>query len=139
MLSLYARLEGVPSDRIGPEWPSVARFVDAAVKESANRWTSREVYDRIKAKDMQLWRMLVADEVVGVVITEIYPTAAGKTCALPIVAGDIMPHLHLLDVIKDWARQAGCVRLEGLGRPGWERALKRAGWRKIMTMVEATI
>lgn len=137
--SSSAKLLGVPSSDLWYFWPQVEPMITAAVAESANRWTTLEVLERLLARDMQLWVVIADKNLVGVVVTEIYPTAAGKTCALPIVGGEILPHLELLGVIKAWADEAGCVRLEGMGRPGWERAVKKLGWRKIMTVYEARL
>lgn len=134
-----AKLIGVPSTDLWYYWPQVEPMITAAVAESANRWTTLEVLARLVSRDMQMWVVIEGQRLVGVVVTEIYPTAAGKTCALPIVGGEILPHLELLSVIKAWSDEAGCVRLEGMGRPGWERALRKLGWRKIMTVYEARL
>lgn len=87
---------------------------------------------KIASRDMQLWGVRIDGRTVGAVVTEVY----GETCAMPYVAGErIAEWLHLLSVIEAWAKANGCTRLEGNGRAGWERMLKRQGWRVVQVTV----
>jgi hypothetical protein len=81
---------------------------------------------------MQLWAVRQDGRTRGVVCTEVYDTASGKTCAIPVVAGEGFDEWwSLIRVIEAWARERGCVRLEGVGRPGWDRKLRHDGWRRV--------
>ena len=81
---------------------------------------------------MQLWAVRQDGRTRGVVCTEVYDTASGKTCAIPVVAGEGFDEWwSLIRVIEAWARECGCVRLEGVGRPGWDRKLRHDGWRRV--------
>lgn len=86
---------------------------------------------------MQLWVIKDGEQVTGAIVTEIYPTAAGLTCALPVVGGVMGDGvMEAMSRIESWAREQGCVRLRGEGRAGWERALKPYGWSKKTTVIE---
>lgn len=100
-----------------------------------------EWLERIESKDAQLWLIRKGQNIAGCVITEIYDTRRGKTCAMPVTAADDMAAAIpvVLDVIGRWAKEHGCQRLEGVGRRGWARALKAYGWRELVTVVEARI
>lgn len=133
-------IEGVPADRLELYWPVVRDWIADAVVEAANCWTADDVLRDLRARKMQLWVVWGEAEPVGALVTEIYDTAAGKTCAIPIVGGDgILERLDALAIIEMWAKQAGCVRLRGEGRAGWERSLRPYGWRKLTTVVEKAL
>ena len=124
-------LEPLPPDMLAAYWPAVAGWVRAAASETAS-WTSSDWYGRIADGHAQLWMIRMGFVPTGVIITEIYDTAAGKTCALPIVGGShLNESLPVLDVIEDWAKEQGCTRMQGCGREGWVRALKGLGWRPV--------
>lgn len=99
-------------------------------------WTADDIKARLIDRDMQLWGVRKGTETLGAVVTETYDTAAGRVCAIPITGGDRLAEwLHLLPVIEEWAKRVGCVRIEATGRSGWERALRRQGYRAITTQV----
>lgn len=103
-------------------------------------WDVETAKQRCLERDWQLWAVRANRETLGSVITEIYDTAAGKTAAMPVVGGkDLASWVHLLSVVEAWARHHGCVRLEGVGRAGWERALRPYGWEKIAVTVAKTL
>lgn len=133
-----AYLEGVLADYLNMYWPHVKGWVAEAVRDSASAHKAEDIYREIAERKMQLWVIWARDDrPTGVIVTEVYDTAAGMTCALPIAGGELMNEsLDVLQTIERWAREQGCVRLRGEGRAGWERALKPLGWRKITTQVE---
>lgn len=81
----------------------------------------------------QLW---VIGDNEGVIITEIYPTLRGLTCAMPIAAGRDDHIEPCLEVIEAWARSEGCTRMEFVGRLGWIRRLKQHAWTPISMTIE---
>lgn len=117
-------------------WPFVSGWVDAALMESHSPVELGAIRGKIASRDMQLWGVRAGSETVGAVVTEIY----GTTCAIPYVAGKgLSDWLHLLIVIEAWAKRNGCTRLEGNGRVGWERALKRDGWKVVQVTIAKEI
>lgn len=133
-----AHLEGVLAKDLDLYWPYVWGWVREALVDNANAHTHEDIYREIAERKMQLWVIwAVKERPTGVLVTEVYDTAAGMTCAIPIVGAEMMDEsLDVLETIEKWAREQGCVRLRGEGRAGWERALKPLGWRKITTQVE---
>lgn len=103
-----------------------------AVEATASTLTVASVLGRVRSRDMQVWAVRQDGRTRGVVCTEVYDTAAGLTCAIPVVAGEGFDEWWpLIRVIEAWARERGCVRLEGVGRPGWDRKLRHDGWRRV--------
>ncbi|WP_072389518.1 hypothetical protein [Hyphomicrobium sp. CS1BSMeth3] len=131
-------LEGVLAENLDLYWPHIRGWIHEALVTNANAHTAADIYREIRDRKMQLWAIWARnDRPTGVLITEVYETAAGRTCAIPIVGAEMMEQsLPVLKIIEKWAREQGCVRLRGEGRAGWERALKPLGWRKITTQVE---
>lgn len=135
------RLEPVPSASVGGKWHLAEPWVRSAVDEYALLETAETYKARCLDRSAQLWLIVDQDQVVGCGITEIYPTNKGMTCAVPVVAavtmGDAL--VPVFDVIEAWAREQGCVRLQGYGRMGWVRALKPHGWRPRAVEIEKDI
>jgi len=112
-------------------WPSVLPWVEAAASDIGSLSVS-DWHRRLETQHAQLWLVRTEEVLTGVIITEIYDTAAGKTCALPIVGGShLSQSLCVLDEIESWAKEQGCTRLSGFGREGWVKALKHLGWRPV--------
>lgn len=131
-------LEGVLAENVDLYWPHIRAWVAASVRDSASAHKAEDIYREIAQRRMQLWVIWAANcRITGVIVTEVYDTAAGMTCALPVAGGEMMQEsLPVLKIIEKWAKEQGCVRLRGEGRAGWERALKPLGWRKITTQME---
>lgn len=130
-------LSGVARETIDEVWPDVLPMIEAVAKRAGCIWTVDSVRERLKAGTMQLWVATVGDRFGGIVVTDVHPSAAGKTCSLPIIWGDRLDQwIDRLDVIEAWAREAGCVRLEGIGRDGWQKPLAPFGWRKTAIVIE---
>lgn len=121
-------------------WPHVEGWVASSVHDAANPWTANDVLARILDRHMQLWVIWTNGTITGVLVTEVYDTARGMTCAIPVAGGGALnTSLDVLDTIEAWAKEQGCVRLRGEGRSGWSRALKPKGWVKLTEQVEKVI
>lgn len=133
-------LEPVPAPEVGAKWHLAETWVRRAVEEGARIETPESYRDRCLDRSAQLWLLKDGEHVVGCGITEIYDTAKGLTCGIPILSAEEFSVLEaLFETVEAWARAEGCARLEGFGRPGWVRALKPAGWRPVATVIEKDI
>jgi hypothetical protein len=120
-------------------WPLVEPWVEAAASDIAS-WAVSDWRHKVETRHAQLWVVRIGSVPTGVIITEIYDTAAGKTCALPIVGGShLNESLPVLEEIEAWAKEQGCTRLQGDGREGWIRALKGLGWRPVSIQIAKEI
>lgn len=129
------RLVPVPAAQVREFWPQAEPWVRDAVLRGATIETVEFYAEQVASRHAQLWMITDDDRVIGCGITQIYPTSKGLTCAVPIVACERMD-VVLFDVVERWAREQGCVRLEGYGRPGWARALKTSGWNVVAVCIE---
>lgn len=134
-------IEGVSTEYVDRYWPHVASWVASAIKDAGHVWTIEDVRGRLASGHMQLWVIWSGQRMIGCLTTETYGSSRGYTCGIPVVYCDDMGAalLDSLRVIEAWATSVGCVRLQGEGRRGWERALKPHGWRTITTQVEKVL
>ncbi len=72
----------------------------------------------------------------AVIITEIAQTPRRRFLHVFLSAGDKDGVLALADTLKDFARANGCEFARACIRPGFERDLAAAGWKRKMVMVE---
>lgn len=111
-------------------WREVSGLLASALAQCGAIETLTDIYRSLQDRTRQLWLVDANGLTTGVVVTEVYETARGMTCAVPYAAGRDM--IDVIDAalasIEVWARQEGCTRLEADGRPGWARALKKHGW-----------
>ncbi len=133
-----ARLIPVQQENLGMFWPEVRGWVSQAADVTKVK-TADDWLDDIDRKKAQLWVISRDGHAVGAIVTEVYETAAGLTVGLPIAAGEMCDVETTLATIEAWAKEVGAVRLEGCGRPGWERALAPLGWSKIATTIEKVL
>jgi len=130
-----ASIDGIHPTDIDLYWPLVEAWVEAAASDVAS-WSTADWRHKVETGHAQLWLIRLRSALSGVIITEIYDTAAGKTCALPIVGGThLKQSLPVLADIEAWAREQGCTRLQGDGREGWVRALQSLGWRPVSVQI----
>lgn len=109
---------------------AVSGWLSAALARCAASETLADVIASLQDRTRQLWLIEKDGHTTGAVVTEVYETQRGRTCAVPYAGGVEMPATIkvVLDTVEAWARSEGCVRLEVDGRRGWERMLKPHGW-----------
>lgn len=135
------RLEPIAPWEAQQHWSLiVGRVADCGVA-AGSLVSPDEWLERVYSKDAQLWLIRKGQNIAGCVITEIYDTRRGKTCAVPVLAADDMDAAVpvAVDMISRWAREHDCKRLECVGRRGWTRVLKRFGGQELATVVEVRI
>lgn len=105
-------------------WPQAQPWIAEAVKTSRGKFSVDWFHDRLVLGEMHLW-ILQADDVFGVVVTQVYDYPANRCCLIRIATGH-----HVEDAIpggirqiEDWARSQGCSAMELIARPGWKRKL----------------
>jgi hypothetical protein len=129
----------VPAADIEANWHVAEPWIADAIQRQAIRDTAETFRGLCADGSAQLW-LVIDGGVAGAILTEIYDTTKGKTCAVPVVASVSFEHIEpLFEFIEAWARAEGCVRMEGFGRFGWVRALKQFGWRPLAAVIEKDI
>lgn len=108
---------------VGPErWSDARAFILPALARSRD-FTEMDVIEALANAEANLW-IGEDDAVRCAVVTRVHNTARGRVCEIWLMGGrDRSLWLHFIDEIEGMARANGCVAMEIVGRPGWERVL----------------
>ena len=116
-------LFGIGADRLDDMWGAAEPWIEKALDYGTSRLTKDEVYEKLKAREYQLW-VAYAGEVKAIAVTEIVETPRGRVACIFICTGkDMSTWAYHLEEIEQWAKEAGCAIVETLARPGWKRML----------------
>ena len=125
-----------PAPLVPSRWAEVEPYVARALVKGASLSSVEAFKASCEDRTRQLWVIREDGATTGCIITEVYDTAKGLTCALPVAAG-MDRHIDPgIACIEAWARAEGCVRMEFSGRPGWQRRMKAAGWTPLTVTLE---
>ena len=104
--------------------PLVAPLIDSIALRSRGRYTSGAMIDRIVRGEWVLW-VIWSGEVEGIVITEVYDDVSSVRCCMirACTGRNADRWTHLLARIEDYARAAGCRKLDMMARKGWAKRL----------------
>lgn len=126
-------IHGVPSMDARTVWPVVEAWVSAACEYADGLIEARHILDEIERAERQLWVVCLDGTPAAVATTriDVHPTGI-RVLSVPTVGGSGMDLWlgPLVDTLRRYARAQGCVGLEGCGRRGWTRALKKHGWQE---------
>ena len=96
----------------------------------------------LKDGRMDLWAVLTDnDKIIAIQITQIQTYPLKKVLSSMFTAGDGMELWadQMMEALVNIAQQNGCSSIEGMGRPGWARFLKRYGFNFLCTTVERKV
>lgn len=108
---------------LAAEWTRLAPHLERALVYGGGTHTVADVLDAVARGAMQFWpgeRSVLVTEVVT------YP----RLTAVRVFAGggDKRELVEMERAVEAWARSIGANRLEGFGRLGWLRALRRLAY-----------
>lgn len=107
----------------GSLWPTVAGLLDRAVKRGENEWS--EVEEALADGRAQLW-LTVTDRPVAAMVTR----RDGDTLEVWLAGGAVLSgSVPFLETAIAAAKADGATNGRICGRKGWERVLRRYGWR----------
>ena len=127
--------EGIKISPIRPElvdaiWPAVTDLLGPSVDTAKGKFEIADVRDDILSESLVLWMVWQDKKPVAFYTTRIVEYPQRRAMAMDWVGGkNIRSWMHqALDEMEAHARRNGCQHLEGFGRLGWGRLLKRRGW-----------
>jgi hypothetical protein len=126
-------LVGVQPAQVGYLWPYLRPWFDLVEKSAKGRETAADLRHGVEEGSLQLWVWWPRpDEITAVCITEVILDPGVKVCRIRVCVGrDRSEWLALaLPVIEAWAKSIDCGIVEPIARIGWERDLKKLGYRK---------
>ena len=137
----------VPREALPSVWPKVAGMLDKAIKTTKKRRvTNLQLYEACLEGQSDLW--IVADpdtkDVIAAFTTHILQYPAYRALSVQYLGGTRMKEWfgQSHEILKSFAKDAGCETIEGYGREAWLRVLNnqtRSKWRKVYTMFEVDL
>jgi len=119
----------IRAELLDDAWRHAEPFVRDAVRRGATVETVEGYRAQCAARTAQLWMMVEHGQAIGCGITAIFTTSHGQTCEVSVASAERVDAITcLIDVVGQWAKDEGCVRLEINGRDGWRRPLKEHGF-----------
>jgi len=124
----------VPTEFVDAVWPKVSEIMERSVKTAEGKYKVEDLYPEIMDNQIVLW--IVADhdrddEIIAAITTRLIEYPQGNSMAMDWIGGtrmkDWLPMAQ--ESISRYAKDHKCKYLEGYGRKGWDRWLRKYGWK----------
>ena len=125
------RVSLVPTEAVGHVWKDVDRVLKKAVATVDDKAERIDILDGVYNGTYVLWVVVdEQDDVIAAFTTRLIVYPQRKALALDWVGGTRMKEweAQLIDTMRRYANELDCSHLEGYGRKGWGRALKKYGF-----------
>lgn len=118
---------GVNGTDIDYVWHKVEPYIQKVFDKTDTNgfYTTKDVYNLISGRDMQLWIAYEGEEIEAAFVTQIVIYPQCKVFDIPFVGGVNIDHwlLEAWDILKQYGKSMGCKHIRGYGRRGWTRIL----------------
>jgi hypothetical protein len=121
----------IPREHIPREWPRVEPLLKMATDTRGGQYHPFDIFDKLIDGELQLWGIFNEErELLAVLTTRVFQYRNSRALSIDWVGGSQMKSWlpAVIERLKDFAKTNGCKTLEGRGRSGWLRALKKHGW-----------
>ena len=127
-------LTPVPAEFVDGVWSKVSEIMERSVKTAEGKYKVEDLYPEIMDNQIVLW--IVADhdrddEIIAAITTRLIEYPQGNSMAMDWIGGKRMKDWLPLaqESISRYARDHKCKYLEGYGRKGGDRWLRKYGWK----------
>ncbi len=125
------RISLVPEEAIGHVWKDVEGILDKAVDTIEDKSKVIDILTGVYEGMYVLWVVLDDDDkIVAAFTTRLIVYPRRKALAVDWVGGTQMKEWEdqWVETMKRYANELDCSHIEGYGRKGWGRALKKYGF-----------
>ncbi len=125
------RVSLVPKEAVGSVWKDVDEILKRAVDTVKDKSEVIDILTGVYEDMYALWVVMNDDDkVIAAFTTRLIQYPRRRALALDWVGGTQMKEWEdqLIDTMKRYGNELGCSHLEGYGRKGWGRALKKYGF-----------
>lgn len=121
----------IPPQYVDSCWDKVEGFIQKAAKYTYGRYTTDNIYDMVSEGEYQLWVAIEDTEFKGAVVTNIITYPQRKLLGMQFCGGEELVKWKqpMLDLLKRFAKDAGCEGIESTGRPGWAKVFQNDGYK----------
>ena len=128
----------IPKELIDVCWSDASPLLEKATLRSNGRFDVPSLHAEILRGHQQLWAVFKGDEVVAALTTRIITYPKIKALAIVFCGGRFLVEwgkdMHSL--LKRFARDMGCQKMEITGRRGWLKRLEDEGWKPNYALME---
>jgi hypothetical protein len=118
-------------------WHKVEPFISAACAYNNHRYQAMDYLKDLIEGSRQLWLVMDAEVIKGIVATRIAHYPLKKCCVIDMCTGDALSEwIHMTALVEEWGKQNGCQQMLLFARPGMERALKPQNYTKTHVVLE---
>lgn len=112
-------------------WPDVERLLERSLETARGKFAMDDLRNSVESGELVLWLVVDGTTPIAAVTTRIIAYPQRHAMALDWVGGTRMNEWidMVMDTIKRYAVDNGCVHLEGYGRKAWGRVLQKYGWK----------
>ena len=121
----------VPTEAVGHVWKDVEKVLEKSVSTVKDKAKMIDVLGGILNDTYVLWVVMDEDDsIIAAFTTRLLVYPQRKALALDWVGGTRMREWEdqLIDTMRKYANELDCSHLEGYGRKGWGRSLKKYGF-----------
>jgi len=125
------KISSVPSEAVKHVWKDVEEILKKSVSTVKDKANMIDVLKGVFDDVYVLWVVLdEEDNIIAAFTTRLLVYPQRKGLALDWVGGTRMKEWEdqLINTMRKYANELGCSHLEGYGRKGWGRALKKYGF-----------
>ena len=121
----------MPTEAVGHVWKDVEKVLEKSVSTVKDKAKMIDVLGGILNDTYVLWVVMDEDDsIIAAFTTRLLVYPQRKALALDWVGGTRMREWEdqLIDTMRKYANELDCSHLEGYGRKGWGRSLKKYGF-----------
>jgi hypothetical protein len=121
----------VPPDAVHVVWRDVAPMLERAIERSGGYYNTAVVLDGVYRGALALWVVLDDAVPIAVLTTRIDKMPNATVLVMDWIGGSRMNEWLPLaqKTFEQYGRDNGCTQLHGFGRKGWDRVLRKHGWK----------
>lgn len=121
----------VPPDHVATCWPQIASFMDKAAEYTFGRYTSDDIRNCLTDYDYQLWVAFNDNGIKGAVVTNFMTYPRIKVLSMTFCGGVELAEWKspMLSLLRRFAKDTGCDRIEAVARKGWAKAFEKDGYK----------
>jgi len=125
-------IEGIRSENIDGWWSLVEEYLNAALEYGLGEYSTGDIKESCKLRDMQLWVKFDKEGVQGAFVTKIsqYPQM-NILCVLLLGGNEFIKWRDEADALLNaFGKENNCKYVELFGRKGWGKVLKDINYKE---------
>jgi len=123
-------ITAVPIEGVDIVWSKAKDVLTKSVETSKGKFKAEDIRKELKDGGLVLWLVLEGSDVVAAITSRVIEYPGRRAMALDWVGGSKMNQWLplVLNTLQKYAKECGCMHLEGYGRKAWGKILKKYGW-----------